>query len=230
MKSSNHSHFEEREDVTILGVRVLSPWAQISENLLSALLACPEPHLIVTANPEILVRTTKDERYRSIVQGADVVVADGCGIVLAGLVSGRRIRRITGVQLVEELLRLAYEKELPVHFALFGSGRTTLRDVQTSFPQVQVSNPHEAAIVIANFGAPKQEYWLDEHKDEFPNARIMIGVGSALDYLTGRVRRAPIVMRALGLEWLYRLLRQPKRWKRIWHAVVVFPFSILTNK
>ena len=229
MTPSNHSHLENPEHVQILGNPILSRLPQDRNAWLDEILRCGKRHLLVTANPEILVQTTQDERYKSIIENADAVVADGFGIVLAGLLRGNRIQRLTGVDLTTELLKIATDRDLPVHFALYGSGLTTLDDLRLRFHGLRMADSHEATIVIANFGAPKQEYWLDEHRKEFPNARILIGVGGALDYLCGKVRRAPRLVQSIGLEWLWRLVRQPKRWKRIWNAVVVFPWKVLTQ-
>jgi N-acetylglucosaminyldiphosphoundecaprenol N-acetyl-beta-D-mannosaminyltransferase len=80
-----------------------------------------------------------------------------------------------------------------------------------------------AEIVFVNFGAPDQEKFIFENKSQFPNAKVLVGVGGAFDFLTGKIRRAPNWLRGLGLEWLWRLVQEPKRIKRIWNAVVVFP-------
>jgi len=81
----------------------------------------------------------------------------------------------------------------------------------------------EAEIVFVNFGAPQQEKFIFENREKFPSAKILVGVGGTFDFLTGRIRRAPGFLRAIGLEWLWRMIQEPKRFKRIWNAVVVFP-------
>lgn len=79
-------------------------------------------------------------------------------------------------------------------------------------------------ILFVGFGHSKQEKWIHEHLDQLPSVKIAMGVGGSLDVLSGRIRRAPKVFRWLGLEWLWRVIRQPQRIGRIWRAVIVFPY------
>ena len=83
-------------------------------------------------------------------------------------------------------------------------------------------------IVFANFGSPHQEKFLKSLKND--NIRMAMGVGGSFDYLTGKIRRAPVFTRKIGLEWLWRLIQQPRRIKRIWNAVIIFPIKIIFQK
>lgn len=85
-------------------------------------------------------------------------------------------------------------------------------------------------IIFAAFGMGKQEKWIARNLPALPSVRIAMGVGGSLDYLSGNIRRAPLFLRKIGLEWLYRLFRQPHRLRRIWRAVVLFPWLVLTSK
>lgn len=85
-------------------------------------------------------------------------------------------------------------------------------------------------ILFVAFGHSKQEKWIYEYLDQLPSVRLAMGVGGAFDFIAGTALRAPGWMRQLGVEWLWRLLFQPKRIKRIWRAVVVFPFLYIVNK
>lgn len=84
-----------------------------------------------------------------------------------------------------------------------------------------------AHVVIVNFGAPEQEKFIFKNKDKFPRARILIGVGGAFDFLTGKIKRAPVSFQKFGLEWLWRLCQEPNRCSRIWNAVAVFPLKAI---
>ena len=84
-------------------------------------------------------------------------------------------------------------------------------------------------IVFCNFGAPYQELFLSDLKNNRGNIRLAMGVGGAFDFLTGKVPRAPKCLRTIGLEWLWRLLLQPIRWKRIWNVVLIFPLKVCQN-
>jgi N-acetylglucosaminyldiphosphoundecaprenol N-acetyl-beta-D-mannosaminyltransferase len=83
-------------------------------------------------------------------------------------------------------------------------------------------------ILFCNFGAPHQEKFLNSLKSA--KIRLAMGVGGSFDYVTGKLQRAPRAMRIFGLEWLWRLILQPKRWRRIWNAVIVFPIKIILFK
>jgi len=95
---------------------------------------------------------------------------------------------------------------------------------------VALINQTTAQIVLVAFGAPKQDIWIANNLSQMPKVKIAMGVGGSLDFLVGRQVRAPKTMRKLGLEWLWRLVRQPSRWRRIWRAVAVFPFLIWINR
>lgn len=212
----------------ILGVRIDTVARDDLKRRLALLLDEPRGHHIVTANPEIVLRAHRDPTYRAVVNAAYLVVADGFGLVLAGLLQGRGVDRITGVEILRELVTIAQDRGLSVHFALRPDGLSTLDDVRRTFPGLGVGE-RDVEIVIANHGAPLQDYWIMQHRNDFPRARIFVGVGGALDYLTGRIRRAPALVRDLGLEWLWRLIRQPRRARRIFRAVVEFPIVVLFN-
>ena len=86
-----------------------------------------------------------------------------------------------------------------------------------------------ADIVVVCFGAPKQELWIKKNMSYFPSAKMMIGVGGALDVWAGSKIRAPGFIRALGFEWLWRLMTEPRRVKRIFNALIIFPVSLLRH-
>ena len=99
-----------------------------------------------------------------------------------------------------------------------------------SLPTGQAGRIHgnDKYILFCNFGAPYQELFINSVKCD--KIRLAMGVGGSFEYLTGKVRRAPVFMRRIGLEWLWRLILQPRRWKRIWNAVVVFPIKVIFEK
>jgi len=84
-------------------------------------------------------------------------------------------------------------------------------------------------ILFVAFGHNKQEKWIYENLSDLPSIKIAMGVGGAFDYISGKVKRAPIILRKIGFEWLYRLIRQPKRIKRIWKATFVFLYYVITK-
>ncbi len=212
-------------------------------------LASRRPYWIVTANPEILLYARSHAAYRDAINGADARIVDGFGLQLAGLIRGRRLRRTTGVDLAERLVDRAAERGETVAFVGGGTGiasqalerqRERHRNLKGyAFEGCSVNEAgegdakseemrHQVSIIgpdtlLVAFGHPKQEMWIARYLHEFPSVRVIMGVGGTFDYWAGTVPRAPRWTRALGLEWLYRLVREPRRIKRIWNAVIVFP-------
>lgn len=192
----------------------------------------PKFHRIATVNPEFLVLATKNDAFKASLMQADLCVADGFGVVLAGILQGEKMTRFPGADLVKEVLMMAERENHGVSLALKKEGLSSYEEIKETLLK---KHPHlritpelgQAEIVLCNFGAPEQEIFLENLRNNPGNIRLAIGVGGSFDYLTGKLRRAPKIMRFIGLEWLWRLILQPKRWQRIWNAVVVFPVKVL---
>lgn len=221
---------------------------------LAGFLEDQRPHLVVTANPEIVLRAHREPEYREVLVGADLVVTDGFGLILASWFKGRPIpARITGVDLVGELLTIAEKAKSEVFFAVNKQGLVRFEEVRRAAMRhhpgliirgmdlwagdpssrerrEESAGDKTAQVIICNFGAPGQEWWLRQNQDNFPAARVLVGVGGALDYLAARIRRAPRILRRIGLEWLWRLILQPRRLPRILQAVIVFPATVMTHR
>ena len=85
-------------------------------------------------------------------------------------------------------------------------------------------------ILLVAFGHPKQEYWIAENLPKMPSVRLAMGVGGTFNFISGRIRRAPRIMQKMGIEWLWRLIRQPWRVGRIWTAIISFPLAVWAKK
>ncbi len=209
-------------------------------------LANPHFHRIVTVNPEFLIEAEKNKRFRRSLETASMRVIDGIGIVLFGYLQGIRLERYPGADLMTDILRLAEKNKWSVFFAVNKRGLSSceeiLRATRNIFPQLLAGGAdfdfEEAAIrgadrvgeydiIFCNAGAPAQEFFLERIGKNPGNLRLGMGVGGAFDFLTGKQRRAPKWIRVLGFEWLFRLILQPKRWKRIWNAVSIFLFRAI---
>jgi len=94
---------------------------------------------------------------------------------------------------------------------------------------VDMINKSQAEVLFVAFGAPKQEMWIARNLSKLINIKLAVGIGGAFDFISGRIPRAPSLMRKLGIEWLYRLIRQPQRIKRIFNACIRFPCVIIKN-
>jgi N-acetylglucosaminyldiphosphoundecaprenol N-acetyl-beta-D-mannosaminyltransferase len=187
---------------------------------------------IVTANPEILVLAERDADLAAILRDADIVTPDGVGVVLAARLLGHPLpERVTGIDLTEALLQRG--DNLGWRFFFLGGQPGRAEKAATlqkeRYPRLTLDAYHgyftEAEefgllrrlqefapqVLLVGLGAPKQEQWLTSHPDL---ALLSMGVGGSFDVLSAHIQRAPLWMRRSGLEWLYRLLREPSRLKR----------------
>lgn len=208
-----------------------------------------QSHYLVTPNPEIILHSHRDEELFYILNKADLAIADGFGLKLAGLFSRTRIPRVTGADLTLDLLRLASERKIKVAVLNWRGGLSHHKDLeealQKNYPGlnylvldasrshpldpkiIRRLNEFAPTILFNTFGSPYQEKAIYHNLKKLTSVRLGLGVGGAFDFLTGRAIRAAKIFRRLGLEWLWRLLRQPTRWKRIYRATVVFTAKLI---
>lgn len=203
---------------------------------ISALLAAGQSAHVVTLNPELVMRARRDRGLAQIVRAASLVTADGMGAVWALRLAGQRIpERVTGVDLAFALAEDAAATGQPLFLlgAAPGVAQMTAMALTQRLPGLRVAgvwdgSPHPrddaeavarirasgARLALVAYGAPAQELWIARNLPALPGV-VALGVGGAFDMLAGRIPRAPHWMRAAGLEWLYRLARQPWRWRRM---------------
>ncbi len=217
-------------------------------------------HRIFTPNPEMLVAAMHNPYFKEVLNTADLSICDGFGI---SLVTKGKLHKISGVDLMVDILKIAEDERKSVFFVGSGTAKTLtglFHYVQKNYPNLVIAGMHtgphfhisssdiifvddkqkkvnyhvlkdiqssQPDIIFVAFGHEKQEMWIDQYAEYMPSARIVMGVGGAFDYLSGSVSRAPKIVRKIGLEWLYRLVVQPKRIARIITAVVIFPYYAL---
>ena len=194
---------------------------------------------IVSLNPENLVVTTENELFKRVIETAQIKIIDGIGIVLAGRLLNIEVgERVTGVGLMEDILKMASDRRLRVlmiggkeNLALGLAecyrerypeakflGTIGIKDIKNPtigeerkiFSIVAAYKPH---LILVAFGSPSQELWLYKNRKRLNNA-ICMGGGGAFDFIGQKVTRAPVFIQKIGLEWLYRLISQPWRWRR----------------
>lgn len=202
--------------------------------------------LIVAINPEKVMRAERDEELRRFIEAADLRIPDGVGLLLASRLRGGRIRsRVTGIDLMQSLCALAEREGLGIY--LLGARSDVVEaaeeELHRRYPRLRITGrhdgyfPQEAASEVAEgirksgadllfvaMGSPAQERFLRDY-GEATGAHLLMGVGGSLDVLAGRVPRAPAAMRKIGLEWLYRLYREPWRFRRM----LVLPVFLLRS-
>lgn len=224
------------ENVSILGVRV----ARMSMNevleWIRVMVEQGKPRHVVTANAEIIYRAYIDKEFFHLLGNADLVTADGAGVLLASRLLGCPVpERVAGIDLVEKMLALAEEKGWGLYF--LGASQEVLEKAVLNvlgkhqklrivgyhhgyFSQEEtgqvVSNIQEVKpdILLVALGAPKQETFIQENLKSL-QVPLAIGVGGAFEILAGTAKRAPGWMQRHGLEWLYRLYKEPRRYKRM---------------
>jgi N-acetylglucosaminyldiphosphoundecaprenol N-acetyl-beta-D-mannosaminyltransferase len=194
------------------------------------------PHMVVTSDSSAIVRSRSDQELREIMQGADLVTADGAGVVWAARVLGLPIwERVSGVDLMQRICELAAGHGYAVYLlgAEPGVAEAAAAKLQERYPGLRVAGTHhgyfteeeEPALVegiaglhpdilFVAFGIPKQEKWIRRHLERL-GVPVAVGVGGSFDVISGRVKRAPGWMQVAGLEWLYRTAREPKRFRRL---------------
>lgn len=234
----------------VLGVRVdnLST-SEIREKILLSLEKFPKQTFVTTLNPEILLKAHWDSSYRDILNKGDINLCDGFGLKLVSYLRGKSIKaRMAGAALVDFILKQANSRALRVLVVSVENSLSTPSEIERSlkekYPRLFAKAEYfsgsqdlfkndiikQTDIVFVNFGAPAQEKFISENREKFPKARILIGIGGAFDFITGRVRRAPRLCQSIGMEWLWRFIQEPKRLRRIVNAVIIFPFLALTQK
>lgn len=221
--------------VNLLGVEIDALSMEETVERVAGLIRNYRPFRVMTLNPEYLYQAQFDRELLDLARRADLVTADGEGIVWACRVAGCPVpERVTGIDLMLRLLERASLSGWSVYLlgAAPGVAAAAAERLCRDYPGLRVAGSRhgyfqadeESRIVqeikktrpdllFVALGAPKQEIWIDRRLEE-TGASVAIGVGGSFDVLAGRVRRAPRWVRHLRLEWLARLFRQPSRWRR----------------
>lgn len=211
------------------------------------------PIQIMGPNAQLVSLAESNDKFAEALQAADLCVPDGISIVLASRLLGRPVpERVTGGDLMEQLCAAAARHGFSVFFlgGLPGAATAAAAQLQQRYPGLRIAatycplpgfehNPEESDLIrrmlrhttpdllCVAFGAPKQEIWMRENCTDLPIGAV-IAIGAALDTQAGLRRRAPRWTHRLGLEWLYRLAREPKRmWKRYLFGNTHFLFIVL---
>jgi N-acetylglucosaminyldiphosphoundecaprenol N-acetyl-beta-D-mannosaminyltransferase len=219
----------------VLGVRVDCLDMEASLDRIEQFVDAGGHHLVATVNPEFVMRANADQDFARVLESADLCLADGSGVVWAARRQGCAMRKpVTGVDLIPPLAALCARRGFRIF--LLGAAPGVANDLATRLraehPELEVEahagtpdpaadaatlaliRVHKPQVLLVAYGHPKQELWIDRMRDSLGVA-VAMGVGGSFDYLTGRIPRAPAWMRRAGLEWLFRLVRQPWRVRRM---------------
>lgn len=235
--------------VSILGIPFVKITLKGMVELLTDYMKKEKKCFVVTANPEIAMAAYENKDFYKLISKADYITADGIGIVKAAQYLGTPLpERVTGFDMFISLLQVANTNKNSVY--LLGAKEEVIeravKNLQRDYPNVQVAGYHhgffdwndrsieqeikekQPDLVFVALGFPRQEKWIAERFDSFEKG-IFMGIGGSFDVLAGEVKRAPEIWQKLNLEWLYRLLKQPTRWKRML-ALPRFALTILKEK
>ncbi|NNG67475.1 WecB/TagA/CpsF family glycosyltransferase [Caldanaerobacter subterraneus] len=207
-------------------------------------------HIVATPNAEIIMMAQKDEEYKKILNETDLNVPDGSGVVFASKVFNKPLKeRVAGFDLMMEFVKWASHKDVSIY--LLGAKPEVVEKAQSNlknlYPSLKIVgfyhgyfnekeeeniiediNKRAAQVLFVALGAPKQEKWIYKNKEKL-KVKIAMGVGGSFDVIAGKAKRAPEIYRKLGLEWLYRLIQEPWRYKRM-SALPKFAFKVLLSK
>lgn len=201
---------------------------------------------VVTINPEMILSARRNADFAEIINSAELVIPDGIGVQLGLKILGHNVRRIAGIEfgrkLIDkfasqptafvgakpEIIQKAVEnlkKEVPNLNAVYVQDGY-FKDDDRVLDELTAANPK---LVLVALGSPKQEIFISKAKNLLPNA-LFIGLGGSFDVWSGVVERAPEIWQKLGLEWLYRTVKEPKRFKRIFPTLPLFVLKVFKEK
>ncbi|MCX7841736.1 MAG: WecB/TagA/CpsF family glycosyltransferase [Clostridia bacterium] len=227
---------ENRNTVSIMDIPIDNLTMQEAIDRLRLFLRGSRVHTVYTPNAEILMAALRNSKLKSILCEADMLVADGAGVVLASKILGAPVKeKVSGIDLVRNSMsasswgrtryyllggkpgvaEAAAEKILKAYVNVEIAGCRNGYFKDSDEPGIiEDINSSDADILLVALGAPKQEEWIYRNRSRL-KVKVAIGVGGTLDVLAGKVRLAPEFMRKAGLEWLYRLYKEPWRYKRM---------------
>jgi len=226
----------------ILGVKIDNLTMDEALEKIGQFLKSKDQHYIVLPYSEFIVGAQKDKEFKEILNKAHLCLCEGRGLWLVAKFLGKKLKEnIPGVDLIYELLNTKYE----LRIFLLGGTKEVVEKVRKKLRKSVIGAEHgyqdlekviekinraEADILLVNLGSPKQEKWIYENLKKMPSAKVAIGVGGAFDFISGRIKRAPKFVQKTGLEWLWRLILQPWRVKRISTGVLGLSWLALRSK
>ena len=203
---------------------------------------------IVTINPEMISAAQKNSDFAEIINSAELVVADGIGVEIGLKILGYKVKRIAGIDLGKALVEkfTASGKSVAMIGAKPGVVDSAIENLSKEYQNLNVVYSHDGyfdndediieSVISANpdlilvaLGSPKQEFFIHNLKEKLPNSTL-IGLGGSFDVWAGVVERAPKIYQKLGLEWLYRTFKEPKRFKRIFPTLPLFVLKVLKER
>ena len=233
--------------VNILGVHIDKVNIEEAVDRIFEMLDERRPHSVFTPNSEIILNAYKDKEFAEILNNADLLTADGIGVVYASKILGNPIKeRAAGFDIACGVIDRISETGHRLYLlgGRPGVAEKAKKNLEKEYPFIQIVGTHDgyfdeednpkiikeinslgAEIIFVCLGAPKQEKWIADNQDNL-RAKVLMGIGGSLDVFAGEAERAPEIWCKLGLEWLYRLIKEPWRFKRML-ALPKFALTVL---
>lgn len=203
---------------------------------------------VVTINPEMIDNAVKNPEFEKIIQEAELVIPDGIGVEIGLKILGHKVRRIAGIEFARRMIDECAKSGKSI--ALVGAKPEIIvkavENIKSEVPNADIVyvqdgyfkdddrvlaeiKEKQPKLLLIALGSPKQEEFIYKAKKLLPDS-LMIGVGGSFDVWSGVVQRAPEIYQKLGLEWLYRTVKEPKRFKRIFPTLPLFVIKVLKER
>lgn len=203
---------------------------------------------VVTINPEMVNNAVNNKEFAQIINSAELIIPDGIGVEIGLKILGYKVRRIAGIEFSYRMIEECAKNSQLV--ALIGAKPEIVekakQNLENEIQNLYITYAHDGyfdddteildnlkvrqpRLVLCALGSPKQEEFIAKAKEILPNA-LFVGVGGSFDVWSGVVERAPEIYQKLGLEWLYRTVKEPKRFKRIFPTLPLFVLKVLREK
>lgn len=222
--------------VEMMGVPIAPVTQQQLTNIIMEFMEGHQCRSIMTPNPEMVMAAQKHDGLMKALQSADLVLPDGIGLIMASKLKNMGLKeRVTGIDTMDQILAYCYKRNKRV-FLLGGKpgvADMAAKNIEKKYPGIQIVgtqhgyfntddsnevlkeiNESQPDVLFAGLGFPRQEVWIQNWREEM-NCCIAMGIGGSLDVYAGVAKRAPLTFQKLGLEWFYRLIKEPWRIKRM---------------
>src|SRR5512143_119175 len=232
---SPNSDFQFPASFTILGIPIHDVTLLETLDWIDRFIQARSPHQIATVNPEFIMAAQKDAEFKQILNRSTLNIPDGVGVLWAAKHLGHPLReRVGGADLVLQVAQRAARAGWKIYLlgAVEGVAEQAAAKLRTMYSVINIVGAYagspsidqeaeiadrvkatSADIILVAYGAPQQDKWIARNLDR-TGAAIGIGVGGSFDFIIGKQKRAPAWLQHMGLEWLYRLIREPWRWRR----------------
>ena len=237
------------DSIKILGVKINNVTMDEAVDKLWEFCGEEGNHAVFTPNPEFVYRAYHDPDFRDKLNSADLIIPDGIGLIYAAKIIGTPLKeRVPGFEVCCKIIDRAAEKSAKIFILggkpgvaelakknlerdhkginVVGVNDGYFKDDDEILNELKIRQPR---LVLCALGSPKQEEFILKAKELLPDA-LFVGVGGSFDVWSGVVERAPEIYQKLGLEWLYRTVKEPKRFKRIFPTLPLFVLKVLREK